>query len=328
MQRFKNILCVLEEDGSSQPALARAVALARNNQANLAVVDVIPRLTFGVGMPGDGSRYGNLQQAMVKEREAKMEALVEPYRKQLEIQSKVLLGTSFLEVIREVLRGGYDLVIKCPESPDWLDRLFTGDDMHLLRKCPCPVWLVNPKAGAGACKRILAAVDVDDNYPPAELGARQALNTTILEMAGGLAMSEFAELHVVHIWAAIGESVMRNGAFLKHTETEVNAYVDEVQGYHAERLDALMAAAGAKLGADALDYLKPQVHMLQGSPRKEIPALAKRLQVDCIVMGTVSRTGVRGFIMGNTAETILEQIDCSVLALKPPGFSTPVALEN
>jgi nucleotide-binding universal stress UspA family protein len=30
--------------------------------------------------------------------------------------------------------------------------------------------------------------------------------------------------------------------------------------------------------------------------------------------------------MGNTAESILEQLDCSVLAIKPPGFITPVAL--
>jgi nucleotide-binding universal stress UspA family protein len=42
----------------------------------------------------------------------------------------------------------------------------------------------------------------------------------------------------------------------------------------------------------------------------------------------VARTGVRGFFIGNTAETILEQIDCSVLAIKPPGFVTPVALED
>jgi nucleotide-binding universal stress UspA family protein len=45
-------------------------------------------------------------------------------------------------------------------------------------------------------------------------------------------------------------------------------------------------------------------------------------------MGTVARTGIRGFFMGNTAETILEQIDCSVLAIKPEGFATPVSVEG
>jgi nucleotide-binding universal stress UspA family protein len=45
-------------------------------------------------------------------------------------------------------------------------------------------------------------------------------------------------------------------------------------------------------------------------------------------MGTVARIGIPGFIMGNTAETILNHIDCSVLAVKPPGFATPVTLED
>ncbi len=238
-----------------------------------------------------------------------------------------MLGIPFLEIIREVLRGDYDLVIKGPEAPDWLDRIFTGDDMHLLRKCPCAVWLVNPETG-GSCERILAAVDLDDNYPPAELETRQRLSESIMEVAGALAVSEFAQLHVVHTWAAIGESVMRNGAFLNHTEDEINTYVEEVRRHHADSLDELMERARTRLGADAFDYIKPQRHLLKGSARREIPALAKQLGVDCIVMGTVARTGVRGFFMGNTAETILEQINCSVLALKPPGFVTPVELED
>jgi len=45
-------------------------------------------------------------------------------------------------------------------------------------------------------------------------------------------------------------------------------------------------------------------------------------------MGTVARTGIQGFIMGNTAENILNQLDCSVLAVKPPGFVTPVTLDG
>jgi len=30
--------------------------------------------------------------------------------------------------------------------------------------------------------------------------------------------------------------------------------------------------------------------------------------------------------MGNTAEMMLNQIDCSVLVIKPPGFETPVTM--
>ncbi len=45
-------------------------------------------------------------------------------------------------------------------------------------------------------------------------------------------------------------------------------------------------------------------------------------------MGTVSRTGVAGLLIGNTAERILRQVDCSVLTVKPDGFITPVRLSE
>jgi len=37
-------------------------------------------------------------------------------------------------------------------------------------------------------------------------------------------------------------------------------------------------------------------------------------------MGTIARTGISGLIIGNTAEAILNQLECSVHAIKPPGF--------
>jgi len=58
-----------------------------------------------------------------------------------------------------------------------------------------------------------------------------------------------------------------------------------------------------------------------------IPLIVAEQQIDLIVMGTVARTGVPGFFIGNTAESILRQVKCSVMAVKPEGFVTPVTLE-
>jgi nucleotide-binding universal stress UspA family protein len=52
--------------------------------------------------------------------------------------------------------------------------------------------------------------------------------------------------------------------------------------------------------------------------------MADKYNVDLIVMGTVARIGIPGLIIGNTAESIFEQVKCSVLAIKPDGFETPV----
>jgi universal stress protein E len=326
MRRFKNILFVADSGLKGSDAFERAVSLTENNQASLTVVDVVERVIAGIGMSEGGPISADLQAAMVREHTQGLETLVAPFRKRIEIHIKVLTGVPFLEIIREVLRNGHDLVIRIPETWDWRDRLFGSDDMHLLRKCPCPVWLIKPQAPK-AYRCILAAVDVGDEHLPAELESQRALNRQILEMASCLALSEFAELHIVHAWHAVAESAIR-GAFMQTPEDDIIAYVEQVRRQCEASLDGLIREVTGNLGQDALDYLKLQTHLVKGLARKDIATLAKRIEADLVVMGTVARTGVPGFIMGNTAETILNQIDCSVLAIKPPGFVTPVTLEE
>ena len=78
------------------------------------------------------------------------------------------------------------------------------------------------------------------------------------------------------------------------------------------------------LGEFDFSEIKSRVHFLKGQPEKVIPALADKKRVELIVMGTLARTGVSGLFIGNTAEKILTKVDCSVLALKPTSFVTPV----
>ena len=326
MQRFKNILCVAPSNSVSAAALERAAALAVNNQARLTVVGMIDEILPYTKLFDSVSSPDDFQAKMAEEHRQGLEELVAPWGQKIKIQIKILTGISFLEIIREVHRNGHDLVIKMAESGGLLDRVFGSDDMHLLRKCPCPVWLVkldSPKV----YQRILAAVDIDDVYPPEELNTRHLLNLQVLEIASSLALSEFAELHIVHAWKAIGETEMRDG-FIKRPEDEIVTYVEKVRQQHKQSLNVLMDEIMSKLGQNSLEYLKPQTHLLKGSPRKEIPVLARKIKADLVVMGTVARTGIPGFFMGNTAETILNQLNCSVLAIKPQGFETPVTLED
>ena len=326
MKRFDNILLVLDPTKPCAPLVERAVAVAGNNQASLKIVVVVPQFVLAAGLPLDGTVTMDLQARFVADQAGKLEALAVPFRERLSIGTKVLTGTPFLEVVREVLRGTHDLVIRAAENPGWLGRLLGSDDMHLLRKCPCPVWLVRCEAPT-RYRRILAAVDVDDGYAPEEVATRHALNREVLELAGAVALSEFAELHVVSVWDAIGEGLLR-GAFMHTPEEAVAAYVEHVRQRNAKGLDALMADLRERLGKDAVEFVRPKTHLVKGAARREIPTLAQQLEVDLVVMGTVARTGIPGLIMGNTAETILDQLDGSVLAIKPPGFATPVTLPD
>lgn len=326
MQRFKNILYVATPDSVSEAALERAITLTNLNQACLTVVEVIDEIPSNIKPPDGIPSPEEFQAKRVMEYQQVLEERIAPWSSNIEIQIKVLIGIPFLEIIREVLRNGRDLVIKGAESSGLLDRVFGSEDMHLLRKCPCPVWLVKSKSPK-VYRRILAAVDANDFYPPEELNTRHRLNLQILEMASSLALDECAELHVVHTWEAIDEGVMRH-AFVDLPEEKIAAHIEDERQQHKRNLNMLMNETVNKLDQNVLKYIKPQTHLLKGHPRKYIPEFAGGIKADLIVMGTVARTGISGFFMGNTAETILNQIDCSVLAVKPPGFETPVTFED
>ncbi len=326
MQRFKNILCVVTPDSNNEATLARGIVLANNNQASLTVIEIIDEIPPNTKLLNHILSSEDLQAKMVTEHQKKLEKLVASQAKNIEIQTKVGTGTPFLETIREVLQNQRDLVIKTAESGGPLDRLFGSDDMHLLRKCPCPVWLVK-STSSKSYRCILAAVDVDSDYPPEELSVRLQLNLQVLEMASALALSELAELHIVHAWEAAGEKAMRR-VLVDTPEENIIAYIEAVRQQHSRNLNTLMNETINRLGQSAMEYLTPQVHLLKGPARKKIPAIADKIETDLIIMGTVARTGIPGLFMGNTAETILNRLDCSVLAIKPSGFITPVTLER
>ena len=323
MKRFKRILCVITTPGTGRALLERAMNLADSNQAKLTVVTVAEKISIGMGMPEGGPISDGLQKAVVESAHEKLEQAIAPFDRQRKMANHVLVGSQFLEIIREVLRNGHDLVIKSAEDPEWLDRLLGSEDMHLLRKCPCPVWLVKPGA-PGKYRSIVAAVDLDDAHEPDDLSKRRRLNLDILEMASSLALANFCALHIVHAWEVIGETSMRDG-FLRVPEDKVDAYVHQVKKRRESEMARLLEELNSRPHNHVLDCIDFKVHLVKGSPRKTIPSVARTVRADMVVMGTVARTGIPGFITGNTAEMILSQIESSVLAIKPEGFQTPVA---
>jgi nucleotide-binding universal stress UspA family protein len=67
-----------------------------------------------------------------------------------------------------------------------------------------------------------------------------------------------------------------------------------------------------------------RIHLPKGEAGELIPEVAERERIDLVVMGTVARSGIPGFFIGNTAERILHSLPSSVLAVKPDGFVSPV----
>lgn len=310
MKRFKSILYVTGENGDQQSAIARAVSLAENNQASLTIIDVIE------------SSMDDYMEEMVQMRNEFITSLVKTFSQHYEIKHKIIVGKTFLEVIREVLRSKHDLVMKPAENPVFLKRLFGSTDIHLLRKCPCPVWIMKlPEKSQYSC--IMAAV----GFTPLERSEEEdALNREILDQACSLALSDSASLNVIHVWETFSAKYIRSRGDKTHEDMAV--YVEKDRSLHQTNLNILMEKLSDRIGRDVYQKLSPRLHLPQGDAQQLIPELSASQQTDLVVMGTVARTGIPGFIIGNTAEAVLDQLDCSVLAIKPPGFITPIKLDR
>lgn len=317
MKRFKDILVVADDASASDALFDRARWLGTANEARLTLVDVID------SAPGDlarlfsvlpGPRARDVEQQVVSAHADRLETLAEPLRTAgLTVATQVLQGVDFVETIRHVLRHGNDLVLKgAQRTPDRF--FFLGSDLHLLRKCPCPVWVLNSAAEPRA-RRIMAAVDPDPAEP-----VRDGLNHMVMELATSLARQDGAKIDVVNAWHLQEEGTLRNMR-IRMPEDEIEAILSQMEGDSAARLKTLMA------DFTEFDDLMRVIH-IKGVPADVLIEHAASERIDTLVMGTLARTGIAGLFIGNTAETVLNRLNCSVLAVKPRGFVSPVTLDG
>ncbi len=311
MDRFKSIL-VAGSPGHLEPLTLRAaVELADVNQAELTVMDVVARIPRRHRRVEVEGRVVDVEAALVGEREQQLRRMVENARGGSEVKVMAAVGEPFIEVIQRVLEFGHDLVMLGEPGPETGNTCqLSSGVMHVLRKCPVPVWVMRPSQARKL--QVLALVDPDPEDP-----IRDGLNDLAMDLATSLCSRKDGELHVGHAWSLDGEATLRTSPYVQMPGAIVDVMVREAEAAHSEQLSALVAR-------HHVDEMRATIHMVSGEPRRELPLLAERLDIGLIVMGTVARAGLSGLIMGNTAETILQSVRCSVLAVKPEGFVTPV----
>lgn len=307
MKRFRNILLVHDHSSRGRKALERAAALATRNGARLTLLEVIEPPTGRARRVATSGGEVDLLDAAVTDRQEALAAVasnLDPGAS--EVISHVAVGTPFLAVIKAVLRHGHDLVLTTAEGRGELhEHLFGSTSRHLLRKCPCPVWVVRPTRRKRRL-RVLAAVN-----PAEEHASGRELDRRILQLASSLATMYEGELDVVHAWHAVSRSTRVTSRVLASWNAEIMAEADS-------RLQRLLEDMDL---ADAV----PRIHLPGGPPGLKIAEVAAERRCDVVVMGTLSRSGLKGLVMGNTCETVLQHLNNSVLAIKPEGFVSPLA---
>lgn len=309
MKRFKNILYVLEEDSIHRQDGAYKVAeLARLNDANVTVI-FAEKHKFLDDLSRRFSVYEKLHREIIAEQRHNLDNFLKnAHWDGLAVQADYSEAVDFITIIRQVMSKGYDLVIKDATLEQGIDPL----SMRLVRKCPCPVWVM--KYGSTHFKRILAAVDVGEKRPET-----LALNKKIIEIAHSLAQREDGKAYYLHSWRWEHEAMLRGPRF-KLPDEEAQKIKSTI--YNERKTDLL-----SLLQNNHIHFEKEQLHLREGISSDIIQQTIEDLDIDVVVMGSVARSGIPGLLIGNKAEKLLNSINRTVLTVKPDGFQTPVTME-
>jgi nucleotide-binding universal stress UspA family protein len=307
MDRFKNILFASSGGKDDRAALDRASRLAIANRARLTLVCMVEELPKAASYFLSKQHIDKLGEGTRRLAMNHLVSLAKKVDPSIRVETRVLTGKAFIELIRAVVANSHDLIIK-PKQRVEKGNPLDSSDLHLLRKCPCPVWIINSNQRKPFGK-ILIAVDPDPSDRE-----RLALHADLLKIGTSLARSEHGEVEAVHTWSLYGEATMRGPRF-KLSNAEIEALAEKARATHQEWLDRLIAPyAGQSI----------KTRLIKGPQGPALVEYIEKKKPDIVVMGTVARTGLPGLLIGNTAEFVLGQISCSVLAIKPKGFKTPV----
>ncbi|HUG93911.1 MAG TPA: universal stress protein [Planctomycetaceae bacterium] len=220
--------------------------------------------------------------------------------------SKLVHGRAWEEIIREAVRGKHDLVIVGTRNLGRVSRaLFGSTGMKLLRYCPVPVWVTRPDPDWSDL-RVLVATDFSEV-------SQRALDIAV--RMGQLADIKLSVLHALE--PSLDTRVLRRSLTPEELDDQRRATRAQAERALSEQL--------ARTDYRTLKFgVQPQV--IEGPAEIVILDFIDREKIDLVAMGTIGRTGLQGLFVGNTAERLLSQIPCSILAVKPDGFQCPVAL--
>ncbi len=332
MHIFRNILVgidlarckTLDISGLSPIALEPihwAIQLAKANSARLLFLSA-SNIGEEVLSPLAEEDRAQVREIVLKCGGKVLEDLVQQAKEQgVEAESKLVPGKGWLEIIRQVLRGKHDLVVVGTRDVTNLRRMLFGNtSMKLLRRCPCPVLVTKALTfargvlGASLRRSPGAAVSPFNILVATDL---KPSSEAALRLGIALAQQTNARIHILHVVEYKLDEVCNIGlpdAKQEEYRRTVRDHAQQILHGQLEKIDykALGAHINVHLG----------VHV--GLPDVAIQHFIQLHHIHLLVMGTIGRGGIRGIMIGNTAERLLPEIHCSVLAVKPPDFICPV----
>ncbi|MBS0395192.1 MAG: universal stress protein [Proteobacteria bacterium] len=310
MFESKHILVALADPkAKSSPAVSRAQEIAAKTGARVTLFhSVYSPYVAGEQFYSPADLERDIEVA-VNARKRELERLARPLT-EAGISANVRVRWDYPiyeSIVREVLREKVDLLVADSHRHGAAARLvLSNTDWQLIRLCPCPVLMVKT---ARRFERPRVLVSVDPMHAHAKPAA---LDERLLAVGAALSDSFGGKLHAAHF-------------YMLTTPLATGFMVEPLP------LPAAIAEQHARDVRKAFDALtgryelgSRRAHLRTGLPIDELPELAEEIDASVVVMGAVSRSGLKRLFIGHTAERVIDRLKCDVLVVKPEGFKTPV----
>lgn len=305
MITYNRILAVVQPDKPEQPALSRAIEIARKTGAEVYALLVVYDFSYDMTTMLTRAEREAMRNAVTKDRQLWAQNNLSNYDG-YDVNVAVAWNDRRYEaIIRYAMENDMDLVVKATRRHEELSTIiFTPTDWNLLRKCPTPVLLVKdhvwPEDG-----NIVAAVNVGT-----EDREHAELNDKITVIAKDFANMLSGQVHLANAYPSTPLNIA-----IEIPEFNAQTYQDSVRDHHMKEMEAHSAKYGIGLA---------NCHVVEGLPEKAVARISEQLDAELVVIGTVGRTGLSAAFIGNTAEHVIDSLNCDVLAIKPDGFKSSI----
>jgi universal stress protein E len=317
MQPIRRILVAVKNPAARNlPAVNKAAQIAKGLHAQLTLFHDIATPLYAEALQGRDVDLKSWQREVQTARREQLEKLATRVRKH-GIDVDVAADWDFPPyeaIIRKAQRISADLLVvenhhgsngrAAGRHPArWL---LTYTDWELLRLCPIPVLLVKSQKLYHR-PRVMAAID------PSHAHAKPTnLDRQILRAGAQLVHALRGELHALHALMPPMPVVpsMPDGPL-----------VDLGAERHAIEEAARRSLARA---VDGFDVKRSHCHLVEGRANDVIPRAVRSERCSIVAMGVVSRSGLKRFFIGNTAEFVMDAVSADILVVKPVDFASRV----
>ncbi len=305
---WRRVLAATDFSQDSQVAFQRAVSAARACGASVTLAHCLPHLrraaysaVWASRISLDSPEGAAFQRELRRRSDVQLQELaIAADAPGIEVSTQTLLGEPWVELVHAVQEQQFDVVFAGSRGQSTWSELLTGSTAKkLLRHCPCDVWVARGSQQQSP-RKILAAADFSD------VSCRAVSRALWL---GAMLHAEVWVLHVIDT-ADVPEDLAERAGSLRSIREVIR---EEATKRLREFLHEVPAGSAVV-----------QQEVVFGEPWRELRRYAAEVAAELIVCGTFGRSGLRGLLLGNTAERLVDHGNLSVLAVKPANFQSTV----